>query len=198
MAQHLPKLPTRTPGVRHDPKCLGRNLMEGEEPLQPKLMYTSVIANTESGETTWVAQSPPENASLDKDEAFHILQNTRRRAVLRHMIAEGQEQYVMREMAEAVAAWEEDCSIEQLTSDQRQRVYISLYQSHLPKLDDCNLIEYDQDRGVVKPRPSIALLEPFLDDGLEAEPDLVLNPDGNEGGPQRPRSLSSFFARLRR
>lgn len=69
----------------------------------------------------------------------------------------------MRTLAEAIAAWENDISVEQLTSKQRQRVYIALYQSHLPKLDDYGVIKYKQARGVIKPTGLIALFESYLE-----------------------------------
>uniref|UniRef100_UPI003F79622F DUF7344 domain-containing protein n=1 Tax=Halomicrococcus sp. SG-WS-1 TaxID=3439057 RepID=UPI003F79622F len=57
----------------------------------------------------------------------------------------------------------------------RQRVYIALYQSHLPKLDEEGVIDYNQSRGIVE-RGSLAdQFDPYLearsDDGSEAEDD---------------------------
>jgi DNA-binding transcriptional ArsR family regulator len=86
---------------------------------------------------------------LPEDELFHVLQNERRRAVLRYL--DGREEVVrMRDVAEQIAAWEYDTTVALLDSDERQRVYISLYQSHLPKLDDAGIVEYDQARGNVR------------------------------------------------
>jgi hypothetical protein len=101
--------------------------------------------------------------SIDKDDLFHLLQNGRRRAVLRYFAANpDQETYDMRTLAEEIAAWENGIPVAQLSSDQRQRVYIALYQSHLPKLDDYGVIEYNQPRGIVKPTPLTALFGPYL------------------------------------
>jgi hypothetical protein len=116
--------------------------------------------------------------SIAKDDAFHLLQNARRRAVLRYLLEhEDIERFVMRDVAEVVAAWEHDTTVQQLVSDERQRVYIALYQSHLPKLDEHGLIEYNQSRGVIEPKPLIAAVEPYLADGLHADDDLVAVPD---------------------
>lgn len=123
---------------------------------------------------------PPEDAtvetaddhlSISKDDLFHLLQNGRRRAVLRYFAAHpDQEEFNMRTVAEAIAAWENETTVEQLGSDQRQRVYIALYQSHLPKLDDYGVIEYNQSRGLIVPTPLTALFEPYLEEGFEAAP----------------------------
>ncbi len=115
--------------------------------------------------------------TIAKDTAFHLLQNGRRRAVLRMLIACGGDDVSMREVAEHVAAWENDTTVPRLTSMERQRVYIALYQSHLPKLDDHGVIEYDRDRGTLRPTPLITVFEPYLDRGLDVP--NVLRSDSN-------------------
>ena len=70
----------------------------------------------------------------------------------------------MRTLAEEIAAWENGIPVEQLDSDQRQRVYIALYQSHLPKLADFGLITYDRNRGIVEPTPLAERISWYLDD----------------------------------
>ncbi|MDL5361250.1 hypothetical protein [Halalkalicoccus sp. NIPERK01] len=112
-----------------------------------------------------------EHLSISKDDLFHLLQNARRRAVLRYFAAHPeQDEFNMRTVAEAIAAWENETTVEQLTSDQRQRVYIALYQSHLPKLDDYGVIEYNQSRGLIVPTPLTMLFEPYLDEEFDAAP----------------------------
>ena len=59
------------------------------------------------------------------------------------------------DIAEAVAAMENDCTTEGLTSEDRRRVYISLHQKHLPQLEN-NVVEYDQDRQEVTPTETSA------------------------------------------
>ncbi|ODR81794.1 hypothetical protein BG842_01550 [Haladaptatus sp. W1] len=73
----------------------------------------------------------------------------------------------MRDLAEQVAAWENDTTVQALTSDERQRVYIPLYQSHLPKLDEEGIIDYDQSRGTVKRTKLADQLDRYL--SVEAE-----------------------------
>jgi len=102
---------------------------------------------------------------LTEDELYHVLQSQRRRNALRYLQAhDGPVR--MRELAEQVAAWEHDTTLHALTSQERQRVYIPLYQSHLPKLDDAGVIDYNQSRGVVE-RTSLAdQLDPYLDGSI--------------------------------
>lgn len=97
------------------------------------------------------------------DDIFHVLQNSRRRDVLAYL--EETEQTTLRELAEHIAASENDVSVAGLRSDQRKRVYISLYQTHLPKLAAHGVIDYDKSRGTValrddsQLRPHVRLLE---------------------------------------
>jgi hypothetical protein len=103
-----------------------------------------------------------EPQEITKDELFHVLQNERRRRVLTYLL-DREGPFEMRSIAEQVAAWEHDTTVRQLMSDERQRVYIALYQSHLPKLDDVGLIDYEQNRGVVEPTPLLETVEPYVD-----------------------------------
>ncbi|ELZ98095.1 hypothetical protein C440_02568 [Haloferax mucosum ATCC BAA-1512] len=99
---------------------------------------------------------------LGKDEIYHLLQNERRRNVLRYLRdRDGSVQ--MRDIAEQVAAWEHDTTVQALMSDERQRVYIALYQAHLPKLDEQGVIDYNQSRGIVEKNPRAAELIDYLD-----------------------------------
>lgn len=103
-----------------------------------------------------------ESVELSRDDVFHILQTQRRRDAISFLLSvDGAVE--MREIAEYVAAQENDTTIDDLTSSQRQRVYIALYQSHLPKLDKEGIIEYNKSRGVVWPTRQLELFEPYLE-----------------------------------
>ena len=103
-----------------------------------------------------------EMAALPKDEIFHLLQNQRRRYVLQYL-QEVDGTVEMRDMAEQVAAWEHDTTLQALTSDERQRVYIALYQAHLPKLDEKDVINYNQSRGIIEPTERVTQLTQYLE-----------------------------------
>ena len=99
------------------------------------------------------AEERPEEP-LSKDTVFHLLQNGRRRLTLRYL-REVEADAELRDIAEQVAAWEHEVSVQQLRSNQRQRVYIALYQSHLSKLADEGVIEFDKHRKTIE-RTSLA------------------------------------------
>ena len=99
---------------------------------------------------------------LSKDDLFHLLSNRRRRDVLRYLATQ-EGRVDMRDIAEQIAAWEHDIEVRNLRSKQRQRVYIALYQSHLPKLSEFGVIEYDRSRGHVERTPLARQLDTYID-----------------------------------
>ncbi|WP_227357635.1 DUF7344 domain-containing protein [Haladaptatus salinisoli] len=107
---------------------------------------------------------------LSKDKIFHLLQTPRRRGVLRYL-KENDGPVEMRDLAEQVAAWENNTTLQALTSDERQRVYIALYQSHLPKLDKEGIIRYDQNRGTVVRTELANRLDCYLNVSATDSPD---------------------------
>lgn len=99
---------------------------------------------------------------LSKDEIFDLLKNRRRRQILAYL-SETDETATLSELAEQIAAWENDIEIRELNSAQRKRVYVALYQTHLPKMDDAGVIEYNQDRGLITLLENADLLQEYLE-----------------------------------
>lgn len=85
---------------------------------------------------------------LSQDLVFDILSNTRRRMVLYYLRQHGGPAAVQ-DIAEEIAALENDVDPEALSRQQQKRVYVSLYQTHLPKLETAGVIGYDEDEGLV-------------------------------------------------
>lgn len=88
------------------------------------------------------------DVSLSQDEVFGILSNARRRYVLYYLQTAG-EPVKLGVLADELAAWENDTTVDEITKTQRKRVQVSLYQTHIQKLLDAGLIEYDPDTRVV-------------------------------------------------
>lgn len=99
---------------------------------------------------------------LSKDDIFTVLSNERRRFVLRYL-KEHDGAAEIRDLAQQVAAWENDVPIEKLNYKQRKRVYTSLHQTHLPKLDDTGIVEYDHDRKTIALTDRIETLDIYLE-----------------------------------
>ena len=77
-----------------------------------------------------------------------MLSNQRRRCVL-YYLNRNPGPVPLRDLAERIAAWENDVEVAELEYKQRKRVYTSLHQTHLPKLDEAGIVDYDRDEGTV-------------------------------------------------
>ncbi|TKX80572.1 hypothetical protein [Halorubrum sp. SD626R] len=101
-----------------------------------------------------------EYTSPEKDELYDLLSNHRRRYVI-HFCKQADEPLTLSDLAERVAAREQDKSVPELTSAERKRVYTSLQQTHLDRLADAGMIEYDGDE--VELTEEAATLDVYLD-----------------------------------
>ncbi|WP_180842009.1 DUF7344 domain-containing protein [Natrinema zhouii] len=105
---------------------------------------------------------PDEMLKLSKDEIFHLLQASRRRDIIAHLL-DNERPIKMGDLVEIISAEEHETTVAELTSTQRQRVYIPLYQEHLPKLDKKGIVEYNQQRGIVRPTDRLEVFRPHLE-----------------------------------
>lgn len=92
------------------------------------------------------------------DELFSVLSNSRRRAVIA-MLDEHRDGVALRQLADKIGCHEvrEDAT-EGERNNAQQAVYVSLYQSHLPVLEDHSVVdvsepEFGQGGQVVSPGP---------------------------------------------
>lgn len=96
-----------------------------------------------------------------QDRVFDILSSPRRRYVL-FQLKQRDDPIELTELAEELAAWENETTVAELSKQERKRVYVSLYQTHVPKLEEAGLVEYDSDAGLVSLSGDETALEPFI------------------------------------
>jgi DNA-binding transcriptional ArsR family regulator len=113
------------------------------------------------------AGSTTEDTGLSKDDVFSLLSNRRRRLTL-HYLRRSSGTASVRDLSKQIAAWENGVGVDDLNYKQRKRVYTSLHQTHLPKLDDSGVVEYDRDRGTVTMTDLATELDPYLDRTVSA------------------------------
>lgn len=122
---------------------------------------------TESDQHSVPTPAAPEpEPELPLDTVFELLRNDRRRRVLEYL-DENEGEATLSELAERIAAIENDTTEEALSSQQRKRVYVGLYQCHLPKMDGAGVIEFDENRGDVERLPAADQLHPYLEAARE-------------------------------
>lgn len=105
---------------------------------------------------------------LSQDAIFDVLSSPRRRYVLYYLRRHGATDIL--DLTGEVAAWEYDTDVEELTSQQRKRVYVSLYQTHIPKMDSLGIVDYDQDSGMVELTNQADEIDRYLTTGTTEGP----------------------------
>jgi uncharacterized protein YbaR (Trm112 family) len=111
---------------------------------------------------------------LSQDLVFDLLSSPRRRYVLYYLEEHEEGAVDLRELSEQVAAWENDVEVEELTSQQRKRVYVSLYQTHVPKMADSGVVSYDQESGMVALTDRARVVESHLRTDGDGDPSWQL------------------------
>lgn len=102
------------------------------------------------------------DTQLRKGCIFDLLSNPRRRMVLFYLRKRGCEMAV-KELAEEIAATENDIDVESVTYKQRKRVHVSLYQTHLQRLADAGVVRHEKDEGTVRLTDRATEIEPYLE-----------------------------------
>lgn len=138
---------------------IGPDGRKGDE--YPKMNQISAeIENLRDGDRGGSADGDPNQISTD--EVFALLSNERRRHVLRFLSENGGE-IKLRELAAAIAAEENGVDPAEVTYTQRKRLYTSLYQSHLPRMERSGVVEYDRNSGLVTLSASADSFDAYLE-----------------------------------
>jgi DNA-binding transcriptional ArsR family regulator len=118
----------------------------------------SVQQETQANDSTETIVEP-----LSTDSIFETLSNRRRRYVL-HYLRQAGDSVTMRALSEQLAAWENGIEPPQVRPKARKRLYTALHQTHLPKMDQLGVVEYDKDRGIISLTDSMAQFDTYLDE----------------------------------
>lgn len=110
-----------------------------------------------------------DETALTMDTAFDLLSNARRRFTL-YYLSEQDGEVPLSDIAAQIAAWENDVAVDELSDAQRKRTYVSLYQTHLPKLTEAGVIRFDRERSVVELAPDARELTVYLPDDDTGHP----------------------------
>lgn len=84
-----------------------------------------------------------------REEIFDLLSNERRQCALYYLLQADEMPVDLGDLVDYVAAWENDAASGVITGDARKRVYTSLRQSHLPRLERAGLLEFRDRRGTI-------------------------------------------------
>ena len=98
--------------------------------------------------------------ALEEAEIHEVLRNDRRRLALEALRETGGRSTV-RDLSETVAARE--TGEDPAPRNKRQSVYVSLHQTHLPKLDELGILEYDGETKEVTLQQKIEEVEVYME-----------------------------------
>lgn len=108
-----------------------------------------------SGESGTGSESPstgkmsPIREILDLDHVYEALGHPRRRYLCYSLLEDTR--WSLPDLATKIAAWENDIPDHAVTENQRERMYVSLYHAHVPKLVDEGVIVFDDVNETVTP-----------------------------------------------
>lgn len=100
-------------------------------------------------------------------ETLDALANPRRRDVLYHLSEN--DAATIDALAAEIAARETDVRPEDVSSDDREATMVDLHHTHLPKLADAGLVEFDRRSGAVAFRDPPEMLDELLADCRSVE-----------------------------
>jgi hypothetical protein len=124
-----------------------------------------VARGQHTGTTDDAAETDDSDATdepLSKGEIFELLRNQRRRYVL-HYLKQDDRPVELGDLAQQIAAWEYDTTLEGVTPEQRKRVYTTLQQTHLPKMDTAGILRFDSDGGIIESTDRTADISVYLE-----------------------------------
>lgn len=103
-----------------------------------------------------------DGSGVSREQVFDILSNRRRRHTL-HYLRQHDRPVELRELSTQLTAWENGTTLEEVTHDERKRLYTALRQIHLPKMDNAGVLDFDAARGVIESKPAMEDVEIYLD-----------------------------------
>lgn len=117
---------------------------------------------TMGDQTSAISADISPGESLSRGKIFDVLRNQRRRYAL-HYLKRNEEPVELGDMATAIAAWENEKPIQAVTSEERKRVYTTLQQTHLPKMHESGVVNFDSSRGTIRTTDNAAKLDIYLE-----------------------------------
>jgi hypothetical protein len=109
-------------------------------------------SKTSAGSAEIPDVTPPPSEVLEIDYVYEALAHSRRRYLCYTLLEETE--WTLDELARKIAAWENDSPEDEITNRQQQRIYLSLYHSHIPKLADIGVLSFDDTTETITTAPN--------------------------------------------
>lgn len=109
---------------------------------------------------------------LEFDTVLELCCDQRRRIVLA-TLAEEQRSLTLNDLTKRVRASTYQTPVTEVSKEVLTEIRLSLHHQHIPKLASAGVVEYDQDRHLVKPAKHFDNLQPDLSTIIDADPNLA-------------------------
>lgn len=104
--------------------------------------------------------TPTESEETVFDTLLDALSYSRRRRLLARLDGSSAPM-PLANLADDIVAQERALPLADIPPEDAKRVYMSLYHSHVPRLEDVGLVEYDQERDTVSLRERSPVVEQY-------------------------------------
>lgn len=91
---------------------------------------------------------------LSTEDIFDVLSNRRRRFVI-HALKRAEGPINVSDLSTQVTAWERSIEPEEVRYEDHRNVYTTLQRTHLPKLEEKNIVTLDEQCNLVVPTPEL-------------------------------------------
>lgn len=127
----------------------------------PSISPTELLPGDDDPDHGAFSREGADAPDLPADTLFTVLANPRRRIVIQYVL-HMDEAVPKAAVIDRVAAWETQTPVADLSSDARKRAAVSLRHTHLPKLIDAGVVEYNEEEALLTLGPNAAAVEPHL------------------------------------
>lgn len=117
------------------------------------------MSETENNSLEIKANLQSHEAQLSKSDIFGVLQNYRRRCVLEILREQGNQS--IRSLSEEIARLES--GTDDPKSSVRKSIYVSLLQTHIPKMENLGVLIYDREHDNVKLLPAASNFDIYME-----------------------------------
>ena len=117
------------------------------------------MSQTEINSLETEANLQNQQVQLSKSDIFGVLQNDRRRHVLEILREQGNQS--IRSLSEEIARLES--GTDNPESNIRKSIYVSLLQTHIPRMENLRVISYDREHDRVKLLPAARNFDVYME-----------------------------------
>lgn len=140
----------------------GTTALRTREEVTTDMLATGTTARRSTNPDGHDAGRDGEEGQLSQDEIFDVLSNRRRRFVV-HALKREAEPIDVSTLSKRVTAWELGIEPIDVQYEDRRNVYSTLRRTHIPKLEENDIVVLDEETDLVSPTPALEDVEIYVE-----------------------------------